>query len=129
MSKPIEDYALIGNCETSALVARDGSIDWMGMPRFDSPSCFSALLGNEDHGRWLVAPVEGGACTSRKYRGDSLILETTFETAEGAVCVVDLMSRGKEVRTLCARSRDFAARCGMRVEVVCVSTTVPWFHG
>src|SRR3954452_854178 len=91
MSKPIEDYGLIGNMNTAALVAMDGSIDWLCWPRFDSDACFAALLGGPEHGRWLVGPVDDGARGTRKYRGDSLILETRFETDEGAVLLLDFM--------------------------------------
>jgi GH15 family glucan-1,4-alpha-glucosidase len=88
----IEDYALIGDCQTAALVGIDGSIDWLCFPRFDSPACFAALLGDPDkHGRWLVAPDEPVVRTTRRYRPDSLVLETTFETETGAVTVVDCM--------------------------------------
>ena len=89
----IEDYALIGDCETAALVGRDGSIDWLCWPRFDSDACFAALLGSEDHGRWLIGPADPSAAwsTSRRYRGDSLVLETRFESATGAVVVIDAM--------------------------------------
>jgi GH15 family glucan-1,4-alpha-glucosidase len=93
MPLQIEDYALIGDCETAALVGRDGSIDWLCWPRFDSDACFAALLGSEDHGRWLIGPADPAAAraTSRRYRGDSLILETRFESADGAVVVIDVM--------------------------------------
>ena len=90
MSAPIEDYALIGDCRSAALVARDGSIDWLCWPRFDSEACFAALLGTRDHGRWLVAPLEEARVT-RRYRPDTLILETHFETADGAATLVDFM--------------------------------------
>ena len=100
MPNLIEDYAAIGNCETLALVSRDGSIDWLGFPRFDSATCFSALLGDPEQGRWLIAPVAEGARISRSYRGDTLILETTFETETGSVCVIDFMSRRDGVSDL-----------------------------
>jgi GH15 family glucan-1,4-alpha-glucosidase len=87
----IEDYAIIGDCQTSALVGRNGSIDWLCFPRFDSPSCFSALLGTPDHGRWLLGPTCEVRETRRTYRGDSLVLETTFVTADGEATVVDCM--------------------------------------
>ncbi|HEX2131223.1 MAG TPA: glycoside hydrolase family 15 protein [Actinophytocola sp.] len=86
----IEDYALIGDLQTAALVGRDGSIDWLCLPRFDSPACFAALLDDERAGRWLLAPAGGGSCT-RRYLGDSLVLETEWRTAEGTVRVLDLM--------------------------------------
>jgi len=89
----IEDYALIGDCETGALVGRDGSIDWLCWPRFDSDACFAALLGSEQNGRWKIAPAETVQKTSRRYRPDTLILETTFETDSGAVTIIDFMPR------------------------------------
>lgn len=87
----IEDYALIGDCETAALVGRDGSVDWLCWPRFDSDACFAALLGTADHGRWLISPKETSARASRQYRGDTLILETRYETADGVVRLIDFM--------------------------------------
>jgi len=91
MSKPIEDYGLIGNMLTAALVGRDGSIDWLCLPRFDSDACFAALLGTPEHGRWLIAPAQAGSRSTRRYLPDTAILETTFETGEGAVLVTDFM--------------------------------------
>lgn len=91
VSRRIEDYALIGDCHTAALVGRDGSLDWLCFPRFDSPACFAALLGTADHGRWLLAPAGAPRKTTRTYRGDSLVLETTFTTESGEVTVVDGM--------------------------------------
>jgi GH15 family glucan-1,4-alpha-glucosidase len=90
MSTRIEDYALIGDCKSAALVSRDGSIDWLCWPRFDSDACFAALLGTPEHGRWLVAPQEKAHIT-RRYRPDTLILETQFETDEGSATLVDFM--------------------------------------
>jgi GH15 family glucan-1,4-alpha-glucosidase len=87
----IEDYALIGDCRTAALVGRDGSIDWFCPSRFDSGACFAALLGTPDHGRWLLAPVEKPKAVARQYRKDSMVLETVFETSEGTVAVIDCM--------------------------------------
>jgi len=87
----IEDYALIGDCHTAALVARDGSIDWLCWPRFDSAACFAALVGEPKHGRWRIAPSQELVSSKRRYRGDSLILETELETAEGAVTLIDFM--------------------------------------
>jgi GH15 family glucan-1,4-alpha-glucosidase len=86
----IEDYALIGDCQTAALVGRDGSIDWLCWPRFDSAACFAALLGTPEHGRWKIAPA-GVSKSTRSYRPDTLILETEFESAEGAVTLIDFM--------------------------------------
>ena len=87
----IEDYALIGDCQSAALVGRDGSIDWLCWPRFDSAACFAALLGTRDNGRWRIAPVDANAHTSRTYHDDTLILETTWENTDGAVSVIDFM--------------------------------------
>jgi GH15 family glucan-1,4-alpha-glucosidase len=95
MSRPIEDYALIGDCQTAALVARDGSIDWLCWPDFDSGACFAALLGGAENGRWLIAPC-GQARVSRRYREDTLVLETEFATPDGTVALIDFMPpRGK----------------------------------
>jgi GH15 family glucan-1,4-alpha-glucosidase len=91
----IEDYALVGDGHTAALISRDGSVDWLCWPRFDSGACFAALLGTEKNGRWLIAPVsDTPAKITRRYRGETLILETDFETDEGAVTVIDFMPPG-----------------------------------
>src|SRR5579872_2423378 len=89
---PIEDYALLGDRDTAALVARNGSIDWLCLPRFDSPACFAALLGSPEHGRWKVAPIGEVSRIRRRYRDGTLILETDFETETGAVTVIDCMA-------------------------------------
>ncbi len=91
MPSRIEDYALLSDLESAALVGRDGSIDWLTFPRFDSPACFAALLGTEENGRWLLAPDGGGQVTSRRYRDHSLVLETVWQTDDGEVAVVDCM--------------------------------------
>ena len=91
MADRIEDYALIGDCETAALVSRSGSIDWLCWPRFDSSACFAALLGDRNHGRWLIAPKHPKPTIRRRYREHTLILETDFETPEGAVTLIDFM--------------------------------------
>jgi GH15 family glucan-1,4-alpha-glucosidase len=91
MSLPIEDYALIGDCETAALVGIDGSIDWLCLPRFDSEACFAAILGDHDNGRWRIAPAHAKAKASRRYRPDTLILETRFETESGTATLIDFM--------------------------------------
>ena len=85
MSLPIEDYALIGDCQTAALVGRNGSIDWLCWPRFDSDACFAALLGTEEHGHWRIAPRDPEARVTRRYRPNTLILETRFECSDGIV--------------------------------------------
>ncbi|MFE9775885.1 glycoside hydrolase family 15 protein [Streptomyces sp. NPDC005931] len=87
----IEDYALIGDEQTAALVGTDGSVDWLCLPRFDSAACFARLLGDEDNGHWRIAPVGADRCTRRSYRRDTLVLDTEWETDEGAVLVTDLM--------------------------------------
>ncbi|MCW2719914.1 MAG: Trehalase [Pseudonocardia sp.] len=87
----IEDYALLGDLHTAALVSTAGSVDWLCFPRFDSPACFAALLDTPDAGRWLIAPAAGGVCSSRRYRGDTLVLETEWTTPEGRVRVIDFM--------------------------------------
>src|SRR5262245_21026959 len=91
MPMRIEDYAIIGDCETAALVGRDGSIDWLCWPRFDSGACFAALLGGPEHGRWRIAPTATAAETTRRYRADTLILESRFKTDTGAATLVDFM--------------------------------------
>ncbi|WP_089100802.1 glycoside hydrolase family 15 protein [Streptomyces hyaluromycini] len=91
MDRRIEDYALIGDEQTAALVGRDGSIDWLCLPRFDSAACFARLLGDEDHGHWRIAPQGATTCTRRGYRPDTLVLDTEWESAEGTVRVTDLM--------------------------------------
>jgi GH15 family glucan-1,4-alpha-glucosidase len=87
----IEDYAIIGDTQTVALVSKQGSIDWLCLPRFDSPACFASLLGDEENGQWSIAPAGAGRCTSRRYVGESLILESTWDLEGGTVKVVDYM--------------------------------------
>jgi len=129
MSSKIEDYALLGDCETAALVGRDGSIDWLCWPRFDSCACFAALLGEREHGRWLITTTDKAARISRRYRDDTLILETDFETADGTVTLVDFMPpRGKTsnvVRMIVGRR----GRVAMRSEFILrfdYGSLVPW---
>jgi GH15 family glucan-1,4-alpha-glucosidase len=128
MAQRIEDYALIGDCKTAALVGRDGSIDWLCWPRFDSPACFAALLGTAEHGRWLIAPAELQHAVRRRYRPGTLILETEFETETGAAVVVDFMAPGDGahlVRIVMGRS----GRVDFRTEFVVrfnYGSTVPW---
>ncbi len=97
MASRIEDYALIGDCHTAALVARNGSIDWLCFPRFDSGACFAALLGTEEHGCWSLRPAGKISQIRRGYHDDTLVLETEYETADGVVSVIDCMPpRSKE---------------------------------
>ena len=99
MPLPIEDYAVIGDTETAALVGRNGSIDWLCVPRFDAGAIFAALLGTEEHGRWLIAPASSILATRRRYRGDTMVLETEFDTDEGTVRLIDFMPiRGEATR-------------------------------
>jgi len=128
MARSIEDYAMIGNCETAALVARDGSIDWMCLPRFDSDACFAALLGAPENGRWLIAPT-AKARTKRRYRPDTLILETEFETAKGAVRLTDFMPLNTKTATIVRVVQGLRGRVHMRTEAVIrfnYGRTVPW---
>src|SRR5215217_7454434 len=91
MPNLIEDYALVGDCETAALVSQHGSIDWLCFPRFDSPAFFAALLGSPENGRWRISPSNPAVSSTRRYRPGTLILETTFETGSGAATIVDFM--------------------------------------
>ncbi|MGW3626671.1 glycoside hydrolase family 15 protein [Streptomyces sp. NPDC000880] len=91
MTLRIEDYALIGDLQSAALVGKDGSIDWLCLPRFDSAACFAALVGDEENGHWRIAPKGAGLCTSRRYIGDSLVLESVWETRTGRAKVIDFM--------------------------------------
>ena len=91
MASTIEQYAMIGDTQTAALVGNDGSIDWLCAPRFDSGACFAALLGDENHGRWQITPAAGGRATRRRYRDHTLVLETEFDTPEGSVKIIDFM--------------------------------------
>ena len=90
-SRPIEDYGLIGNMISAALVSREGSIDWLCLPRFDSGACFASLLGGPSHGRWLIAPRDRGCRVSRRYLPGTAVLETCFETDTGKVMLTDFM--------------------------------------
>ncbi|MET1060663.1 MAG: trehalase-like domain-containing protein, partial [Nocardioides sp.] len=90
MAQPIEDYALLGDRQTAALVGRNGSVDWMCLPRFDSPACFAALLGTEEHGHWQICPT-GDYQVTRRYVSSSAVLETTFTTATGVLQLLDVM--------------------------------------
>jgi GH15 family glucan-1,4-alpha-glucosidase len=124
----IEDYALIGDCQTAALVGKDGSIDWLCLPRFDSGACFAALLGGPEHGRWLLAPRNPTRVT-RAYRDGTLLLDTTFETAEGAVVVTDLMPMRDKVPHIVRVVRGLRGKVAMRTELVLrfdYGSIVPW---
>src|SRR5262245_24874178 len=128
MANPIEDYALIGDCESAALVGCDGSIDWLCWPRFDSGACFAALLGTPEHGRWRLGPA-GPARTARRYRGDSLILETDFATAEGEVTLIDFMPPRGTASDVVRMVVGKRGRVAMAMELIIrfdYGTGVPW---
>jgi GH15 family glucan-1,4-alpha-glucosidase len=128
-SARIEDYAIIGDCETAALVSLDGSIDWLCWPRFDSPACFAALVGEPEHGRWRIAPVKGTARSRRCYRGDTLILETVHETSDGAVVVIDFMPPRGGNCDLVRIVRGERGRVAMQMELILrfdYGSVVPW---
>lgn len=125
----IEDYALIGDRETAALVGKDGSIDWLCLPRFDSGACFAALLGTAEHGRWLLAPAGEVRGVRRCYRGDTLVLETEFETASGTVAVIDCMPIRTEHPVLIRQVHGKSGRVPMRTEIAFrfdYGSIVPW---
>ncbi|WP_285117369.1 glycoside hydrolase family 15 protein [Leifsonia sp. fls2-241-R2A-40a] len=117
MSLPIEDYALISDCFTGALVGKDGSIDWLCLPRYDSRSTFGALLGTEDHGRWLLAPSDASATSSRRYEQDTMILVTRWRTDEGEVEVVDAMPMDDHRADIVRRVRGVSGTVRMRQDL------------
>ena len=135
VTKPLEDYALIGDTQSAALVARDGSVDWLCLPRFDSPACFAALLGDRSHGRWRIAPRDPDARVTRRYRPGTLVLETEFETADGTVRIIDCMpvrdpSPGETGRPDLVRLVEgVSGRVEMEVDLVVrfdYGSIVPW---
>ncbi|HEY2445674.1 MAG TPA: glycoside hydrolase family 15 protein [Rhizomicrobium sp.] len=128
MAGRIEDYALIGDMRTAALVGRDGSMDWLCLPRFDSPACFAALLGTSDHGRWQIGPAEH-ASVHRRYRDGTLILETHFRTAKGEAMLVDFMPVGTEHICIVRLAVGISGSLKLRTELVIrfdYGVTVPW---
>ncbi|MBA4035490.1 MAG: glucoamylase [Bradyrhizobium sp.] len=125
----IEDYGLIGDCETAALVGRDGSIDWLCWPAFDSDACFAALLGTHKHGRWLIAPAGEIKRSSRRYWDDTLILETRFETADGAVDLIDFMPPRGNASDVVRLVRGVRGRVRMQMQLVIrfgFGADIPW---
>jgi GH15 family glucan-1,4-alpha-glucosidase len=129
MAPRIEDYALIGDCQTAALVGRDGSIDWLCFPRFDSPACFSALLGTPEHGRWLLSPAGGIRSVRRNYRRDTLVLETEYETETGVVKLIDCMPLRDEAPDLIRLVEGKRGQVDMRMELTIrfdYGSLVPW---
>jgi GH15 family glucan-1,4-alpha-glucosidase len=129
MALPLEDYGLIGDSHAAGLVGRDGSIDWLCVPRFDSGACFAALIGTPDHGRWLVAPREPVRATRRRYRGPTLVLETEFDTEDGTVRLVDCMPRRSDGPDIVRLVEGVRGRVAMRMELVIrfdYGSIVPW---
>ncbi|MGW0839759.1 glycoside hydrolase family 15 protein [Streptomyces sp. NPDC002787] len=131
MHPRIEDYALIGDHQTAALVSRHGSIDWLCLPRFDSAACFAALLGDEENGHWRMAPRGADVCTRRAYRRDSLVLDTEWETDEGAVRVTDLMPQRDRAPDVVRVVEGLSGRVTMRSTIRLrfdYGSVVPWMR-
>ncbi|MFG2503048.1 glycoside hydrolase family 15 protein [Streptomyces sp. NPDC048441] len=134
MPSHIEDYALIGDLLTAALVGRDGGLDWLCLPRFDSAACFAALLGDKDNGRWRIAPAaadDGQPCTRRRYRGDTLVLETEWETETGWVQVTDFMPRRDGAPCVVRIVEGLSGCVDMRMDLRLrfdYGNVVPWVH-
>src|SRR5260221_6605102 len=129
MALAIEDYGLIGDCHAAALVGRDGSIDWLCLPRFDSGACFAALLGGPEHGRWLIAPVGKVRASKRNYREGTLVMETVVETEGGAVRMIDFMPLSNARWDVVRIVEGLRGRVAMRMELVIrfdYGSVVPW---
>ncbi|HTM85736.1 MAG TPA: trehalase-like domain-containing protein, partial [Mycobacterium sp.] len=130
-SAPIEDYALLGDLHTAALLGRDGSIDWLCLPRFDSPACFAALLHDESAGYWRIAPAAGGSATRRGYRGDTLIVDSEWDTAGGTVRVTDFMPPRGKAADVVRIVEGVSGRVSMRMDLVIrfdYGNVVPWMR-
>ena len=129
MPLPIESYALIGDCETAALVGNDGSIDWLCWPRFDSGACFAALLGDREHGRWRIGPAGGMTAVRRQYRAGTMILETEFETPDGRATLIDFMPLRGTCSDLVRMVVGREGRVAMEMELILrfhYGSIVPW---
>jgi GH15 family glucan-1,4-alpha-glucosidase len=129
LSCKIEDYGLIGDCETAALIGRDGSIDWLCWPAFDSDACLAAILGTRKNGRWLIAPTEEIKKSSRRYWDNTLILETRFETADGAIALIDFMPPRGDASDVVRLVRGISGRVKLRMELVIrfgFGIDIPW---
>src|SRR5262245_43586978 len=129
MSCPIENYALIGDTRTAALVSRDGCIDWLCLPCFDSPACFAALLGTSDNGCWKISPVEPVLRNRRAYRAGTLVLETEFETSTGCIRLVDCMVPNSPLPRLLRIVHGLRGQVGMRMQLILrfdYGSLVPW---
>jgi GH15 family glucan-1,4-alpha-glucosidase len=125
----IEDYAMIGDCQTAALVGRNGSIDWLCLPRFDSDACFAAILGTPEHGHWTVAPSREPTTVRRAYRDGSMILDTTFETDEGVITLSDFMPIGGQSPQIVRTIRGVRGRVAMHAQLRVrfdYGSVVPW---
>ena len=134
MSLPIEDYAVVGDTQTAALVGRDGSVDWLCLPRFDSPACFAALLGDRHNGRWRIAPAGGVKRVERRYRTDTVVLETDFHTEDGAIRIVDCMPIRGEAPDVVRLVQGLEGRVDVELDLVLrfdYGRVVPWVrrHG
>src|ERR1700722_18884472 len=128
-STRLEDYALVGDCHSAALVSSGGSIDWLCLLRFDSDACFAALLGTPEHGRWVIAPVKPVRRTTRRYRTNTLVLETRHETDEGTVVVIDFMRQRDGEPALGRLVVGERGAVEMRMELVIrfgFGSIVPW---
>jgi GH15 family glucan-1,4-alpha-glucosidase len=123
----IEDYALLGDCHTAALIGKDGSIDWLCWPRFDSPACFAALLGSRENGRWRIAPAETPVRVTRHYRPGTMILETLFETASGSVALIDFMAVEKDTLVRIVEGRGGSVEMHLDLSIRFeYGSAVPW---
>jgi GH15 family glucan-1,4-alpha-glucosidase len=126
---PIEDYCMIGDCETAALISREGSIDWLCWPSFSSAACFAALLGTRDHGYWQISPVGKVKAVRRQYQAHTLVAETTFETNEGEVCLVDFMPPREKHSHVVRIVRGLRGRVAMQMDLAIrfdYGRTIPW---
>src|SRR5579884_68773 len=131
MAERIEDYGVVGDLQTAALVGRSGSVDWLCFPRFDSGSCFGALLGSSEEGRWLIAPISGGPATERRYRDNTLILETEWKTTTGRVRVIDFMPPRETKPDIVRIVEGLDGKVEMRTELVVrfdYSSVLPWMR-
>lgn len=129
LSNRIESYALIGDTQTAALVGTDGSIDWLCLLRFDAGACFAALLGDDSHGRWLMTPAVAVRRVTRRYRPNTLVLETTFETDDGVVRVVDCMPPRQRDPDVVRVVETVSGSVPMRMQLVVrfdYGSSVPW---
>src|SRR4051794_3121722 len=129
MALRIEDYAMIGDKQAAALVGRDGSIDWLCLPRFDSGACFAALLGTEEHGHWRIAPAGGVKAVRRRYWPRTLVLETEFDTDGGTVRMIDCMPRRGDAPDVVRVVEGVRGRVDMEVELVIrtdYGNIIPW---